>query len=98
MVTLRELDGKGQDVRAWCWHCARGNRIDSIIWQHFARHGWDDNLSAAAAHFRCKGCKSAADVQLFPARRPPLPPLVEDPSTYVVATMFHAMRAMRKRR
>lgn len=93
-VTLKDLDDRHQDVRAWCFACARGAVIDSIVWQRFAARGWPQDLCSAAARFTCSGCRSAVDVALYPARRPPAPP---NAAALLVEAWFHGMRGAHKR-
>lgn len=70
---LRAIDEAGLNVRAWCFACARGDEVDAIIWMLFQKRGWPDELPEAARKFRCKGCRSSANVVLFPASRPKEP-------------------------
>lgn len=93
-MTLQELDEARRDVRAWCFACARGEVVDTIVWQRFAERGWPMLIGEAARRFTCRGCGSAADVGLFPIGR--APPLANEPSRLVEA-FFHGMRSRRKR-
>lgn len=93
-VTLKDLDDRRQDVRAWCFRCARGAVIDTIIWQRFEARGWPQDLHSAAARFTCSSCGSADQVALYPARRPPL---AHDEPERLVARYFFTVRGMRKR-
>jgi hypothetical protein len=92
LMTLKDLDAAGRDVRAWCFGCARGQVVDAMIWKRFDASGWDMGLSAAAARFRCKGCGSAADVRLYPAWREPVP---ANAAARLVERFFHDMRALK---
>lgn len=94
-VTLKELDDRHQDVRAWCFSCARGAVIDSIMWQRFATRGWAQDLASAAARFTCSACRSADHVALYPARRPPPPP---NAPSLLVERFFFDVRGLRKKR
>ena len=94
-MTLKELDDAGRDVRAWCFACARGSLVDTMIWQKFAERGWPMTLEQAAAHFRCEACGSAEHVGLFPIERPPAP---ANAASLLVEGFFHGMRGKRKRR
>lgn len=93
-MTLQELDTAGRDVRAWCFACARGERVDTIVWQRFAARGWAMGIGAASSRFTCSGCESAAQVGLFPIGRPPLRP---NEGALLVEAFFHGMRSIRKR-
>lgn len=94
-ITLKDLDDRRQDVRAWCFRCARGAVIDAIMWQRFAARGWPQDLQAAAARFTCSSCGSADDVALYPARRPPI---AGDEPTRLVARYFFTVRSAGKKR
>lgn len=94
-VTLKDLDDRRQDVRAWCFWCARGAVIDSIMWQRFEARGWAQDLASAAARFTCSACRSADHVALYPARRPPAP--LNAPSL-LVERFFFDVRGLRKKR
>ena len=93
-VTLKDLDERGHDVRAWCFECQRGERIDTIIWQKFEAKGWPMSMTEAARRFRCKQCRTSEHVALFPARRPPMPPNAPE---RLVELFFHGMRSAGKR-
>ncbi len=98
MRSIRLLDEAGQDLRVWCFRCARGERIDAIIWQRFDAKGWDHSLPAAAARFRCKICGHLDEVLIVPATRP-----VRElgsgryETEQLVAAVFHHYRSQRKR-
>ncbi|PZQ20578.1 MAG: hypothetical protein DI569_15095 [Sphingopyxis macrogoltabida] len=92
-MTLKDLDDAGKDVRAWCFDCARGDRIDAIIWKLFADRGWPMGLADAAPRFRCRQCGSAAAVHLYPATRPYLPPMT---ATDMAALIFFGARKAAK--
>ncbi|MGN6596093.1 hypothetical protein [Sphingopyxis terrae] len=93
-VTLKDLDDRHQDVRAWCFACARGAVIDSIMWQRFAARGWPQDLASAAARFTCNACGSAEHVALYPARRPPTP---HNAASRLVERFFFDVRSSRKK-
>ena len=94
-TTLKDLDDRHQDVRAWCFRCARGAVIDTIMWQRFEARGWPQDLQAAAARFTCSSCRSADQVALYPARRPPVP---HDAAERLVARYFFTVRGAGKKR
>lgn len=93
-ATLKEMDEAGVDVRAWCFACGRGARIDAIIWWLFRDRGWPMELDQARRRFTCSGCGSSADVLLVPATRPPRPPAS---AADVVAAYFHHQRSLAKK-
>lgn len=93
-ISLQDLDDRGHDVRAWCFACGRGAVIDSIIWQRFAARGWAQDLHSAACRFRCRSCRSAASVALYPTRRPPAP---ANSASLLVEAWFHGLRGAHKR-
>lgn len=95
-ATIQDIDRAGHDLRVWCFACARGDRIDPIVWQLFADRGWAMDLPAGSVRFRCKCCRSSADVLIVPASRPHRD-LSTAPADIVVA-FFHAMRAQAKER
>lgn len=64
-TTLQDLDDRGHDLRAWCFTCARGARVQIFYVRRFAAL----TLAAAAPHFRCLACDSSAAVALYPATR-----------------------------
>lgn len=90
-MTLKDLDDSGKEVRAWCFACARGDLVFSIIWQLFAARRWPMDLDEAARRFRCKECGSADHVRLFPASRPDLAPMT--PNDFAAALFFSARAA-----
>ena len=90
-MTLKDLDDRGHDARAWCFGCQRFKHIDTIIWQRFAARGWAMELNAAAPRFRCIRCRSSAQVALFPATRPPAPMVTG--ADMVAAIFFGARKA-----
>lgn len=92
--TIKEVDRAGHDLRAWCFRCARGERIDAIIWMDFEERGWDGALSAAASRFRCKRCARSDEVLLLPASCPPRSPITD---VSFVSAYFHALRKAGKR-
>ncbi|MGQ3289021.1 hypothetical protein [Sphingopyxis sp.] len=92
-MTLKDLDDAGKDVRAWCFECARGERVDTNIWELFARRHWPMGLDAAARQFRCTECGSSEHVRLYPATRPYQPPMT---GTDMVAAIFFGVRAAAK--
>ena len=94
-ITLKDLDDRHQDVRAWCFRCARGAVVDTIMWQRFEARGWPQDLQAAAARFTCSSCSSAEHVALYPATRPPTP---HDAPTRLVARYFFTVRGAGKKR
>lgn len=94
-ITLKDLDDRHQDVRAWCFRCARGAVIDAIMWQRFEARGWPQDLKAAVARFTCRACRSADQVALYPARRPPVP---ANAPSLLVERFFFDVRSMRKKR
>lgn len=93
-MTLQDLDAAGRDVRAWCFACARGDRVDTIVWQRFAARGWPMAIGVAATRFTCGGCGSSTQVGLFPIGRPPAR---ANEGALLVEAFFHGMRSMRKR-
>ncbi len=93
-ITLKELDESGHDIRAWCFDCARGAVIDSIMWQRFEARGWPMELELAAARFPCRKCRSSEHVRLFPASRPQTP---HNAPALLVEAFFHGMRSIGKR-
>ena len=93
-MTLQELDTAGRDVRVWCFACARGEKVDTIVWQRFAARGWPMLIDVAAARFTCRGCGSSAHVGLFPIGRPPSR---ANEGALLVEAFFHGMRSTRKR-
>lgn len=93
-MTLQDLDAARRDVRAWCFACARGEKVDTIVWQRFAARGWPMLIGVAAARFTCRGCGSAAQVGLFPIGRPPLR---ANEGALLVEAFFHGMRRIHKR-
>lgn len=90
-MTLRDLDEAGKDVRAWCFECARGERVDTMIWTKFAERNWPMGLVTAARQFRCSGCSSSEHVGLFPATRPEYPPMTAN--DFAAALFFGAKAA-----
>lgn len=92
--TIRDLDFSGRDIRVWCFRCARGTVVDSMVWEIFLRKGWPIELARATEHFRCRSCGMVDEVQLFPATRVPLPGRTW---TDVVAAYFHHHRSLKKR-
>ena len=90
-MTLRDLDEAGKDVRAWCFECARGERVDTMIWAKFAERHWPMELDAAARQFRCSRCSSSEHVGLFPATRPEYPPMTAN--DFAAALFFGAKAA-----
>lgn len=94
MRTIRTIDEAGQDLRLWCYRCARGGRIAAIVWQLFAERGWDDALPIAATRFRCTEC-GERDVLILPATRPPM--ILAGATEQLVAAYFHKSRALAKK-
>lgn len=92
-MTLRDLDEAGKDVRAWCFDCARGTRIDTLIWELFVERHWPMGLDAAARQFRCQQCRSSLHVGLFPATRPYHSPMT---GADVAAAIFFGARKAAK--
>lgn len=95
LMTLKDLDDAWRDVRAWCFACARGEVLDTMIWERFDANGWDMALDIAAARFRCNGCGSSAEVRLYPAWREPIP---ANAPARLVERFFHGMRAQKSPR
>lgn len=93
-VTIRTVCQAGQDLRAWCFLCARGQRVDPLCWVDFVSRGWPIELAAAARRFRCKECRQVDHVALFPATRPVRPPVKWEDE---VVSFFHASRSAAKR-
>lgn len=93
--TLQRLDESGLDLRVWCFRCARGERVDSLIWRRFAAKGWPLDIPTAAARFRCRCCGRSDEVAIYPTRRPPPSP---NAPAELVAAFFHGMRGQAKRR
>jgi len=80
MRAIREED----DLRAWCFACARGGIVD--------RRHLHLGLEEAAKRYVCTECRSSADVLLLPARAR------QWTGADVVATFFHMSRSARKKR
>lgn len=95
LETIRAIDLAGEDIRVWCFECARGKRIDAIIWQLFEERGWDMETEAARGRFRCAVCRSAAHTLIVPATRPKRD--ISNAPTDLVAGYFHTMRSQGKR-
>lgn len=95
-ISLKDLDDAGKDVRAWCFECARGERVDTIIWQLFARRHWPMGLDAAAHQFRCTECGSSEHVRLYPATRPYQSPMTG--ADLAAAIYFGARKAAKAAR
>lgn len=103
--TVEDIAWRGHRLRLWCFACARTRVLDaSKVLQLFANQAWDMELSAAAARFPCRRCRSARDVMILPAR-PPAPRASEPVAAQrelswadEVAGFFHATRAARKRK
>ncbi len=93
-MTLKDLDDAGHDVRAWCFACGRGALFPAVVWREFAARGRAIELRALARKFPCSECRSAADVLLIPATRPPAP---ADSMTQLIAKFFFMARKAPKR-
>jgi hypothetical protein len=92
-LSIRDLDDADLELRAWCFACARGEVVSSAIWQKFERKGWPIDLIGARPRFRCKQCRSSADVILLPAT-----PRGSGSWAGMVAAFFHSHRSAGKRR
>lgn len=94
-ATLQDMDEAGVDLRLWCYACARGARIDTIIWEEFVRESRSIALADVQRRARCRACRSGRDVLLLPATRPELPPTT---GARIWEAFFHRQRALAKRR
>lgn len=92
MRTIKDIDDAKQDLRIWCFRCARGERIDAIIWELFEARGWPADLPEASVRFRCKVCRKSDQVLVVPATRPYVASSVND----YIGALFHGFRSQRK--
>ena len=96
--TIEDIAWRGLRLRLWCYGCARASELDAgEVLQSFVAKGWPIDILSARGRFRCRSCRSSADVLILPASPPPpAPPVPERTWAQEVEAFFHGSRKKRR--